>query len=246
VASDWIGVGVKIDVLQFLTLPETGWDSRSGSARGFAKADSTDIVTPIDASGYGQWKHIKNLQGWPWDLKLYDANFVYDWVTEGANGWSTDINVGPKSFKKFVGNHASSEHGLMQDGLPIFPRMIDTVSNNYEINTPTSQTTYATFENCKQVGATVSLGAVTHKLQGPFQIDHEGDVGEVPTLIHQYFWNNNGVPTLEENYYALHFGWIAWKLQTLNSTTGLYEVTNVTNENKIFTVNDVKIVFPCF
>lgn len=238
---------MKIDVLQFLTLPETGWDSRSGSARGATKADASDILTPIDpTSGYGQWKHIKNMQGWPWDLKLYDEHFVYDWVTEGANGWSGDPNVGPKSFKKFVGNHSSPDHALLQDGLPIFPRFVDSVTNNYEINTAASQTTYATFENCKQVGVTVSLGPVTHRLQGPFQIDHGGMVGQQPTLIHQYFWNNNGVPTLEENYYAYRFGWISWKLQRQDTTTGFYDVVQVTSEPNIYSVAEVKIVFPCF
>jgi hypothetical protein len=233
---------MKIDVLEFLAI---GQSTRSKSARGEAKADSADIITAIDASGYGQWKHVKNLQGWPWDLKLYDKEYVYDWITEGPNGWSPDPIVGPRSFKKFIQNHYNI-HGVLVDGLPIFPRYVDSVENFHVTDIPSNLTTYATFENCKQQGTSVPLGAVTHRLTGPFQINHGGDVATQPTLIHQYYWSNNGVPTLEENYYALSFGWVSWKLQQQNLTTGLYEIVQITSEPNIYSVADVKIIFPCF
>jgi hypothetical protein len=49
--------------------------------------------------------YVKNPQGNPWDINLYDANYIYQWVTElqtwnGVNHWND-----PKSCKKF--NNAS-------------------------------------------------------------------------------------------------------------------------------------------
>ena len=45
--------------------------------------------------------YVKNPQGNPWDINLYDSNYIYQWVTElqswnGVNHWND-----PKSCKKF-------------------------------------------------------------------------------------------------------------------------------------------------
>jgi hypothetical protein len=234
-----------IDVLSFLALADKSL-GLSFSRQTHSLGNAVDIVTPIDpVSGYGQWKHIKNVRGWPWDLKLYDANFVYDWVTEGKDGWSTDPLIGPKSFKKFVANHFVGS--ALADGLLMLPRMIDPQHNNFAQTIPALRTKYATFSACQEVGTPVSLGTVTQRLSGPFLIDHGGDVGPQPTLIHQYYWSNNGVPTLEENYFALHYGWVAWKLQVLDTGTGLYKTVKSTINNtlKLLTAPPM-IVFPCF
>jgi hypothetical protein len=49
--------------------------------------------------------YVKNPQGNPWDINLYDSNYIYQWITElqswnGVNHWND-----PKSCKKF--NNAS-------------------------------------------------------------------------------------------------------------------------------------------
>jgi hypothetical protein len=232
-----------IDVLQFVAMADKSLGlpfSRQTNSLG----NACDIVTPIDpVSGYGQWQHVKNIQGWPWDIKLYDATHIYDWVTEGANGWSPDPNIGPKSYKKFIKNHVDKT-GQLADGMIEFNRFIDTHTNHFNIIIPASQTQYATFEKCAQTAVT-SLGVVTQRLHGPFLIDHGGNVGPQPTIIQQYYWSNNGVSTLEENYYALHYGWVAWKLQTLNTATQLYETVKTTVANVLAPATP-KIVFPCF
>src|SRR5580765_969456 len=219
----------QIDVLKFLT----GLPTRTGLGHSF------DIVTPIDAaSGYGQWKHVKNEQGWPWDIRLYDSKYVYDWVTE--KDWAS----GPRAYKKFIQNHSNLQKLTFEDGMIMFPRFVDTISNKFDLDIPPELTNYAMFEDCRQVSAK-SLGLVHQRLRGPFLIDHGGDVKSQPTLIHQYYWMNNGVATLEENYYGLGFGWVSWKLQVLDGQTGFYKSVQTTTEN---TVNPVlvKIDFPCF
>jgi hypothetical protein len=64
---------------------------------------------------YTQWDesqnklyYVKNPQGNPWDINLYDSNYIYQWVTElqtlnGVNHWND-----PKSCKKF-NNSSQSE-----------------------------------------------------------------------------------------------------------------------------------------
>lgn len=235
--------GQMVDVLQFLALPdESAKANRSRQTHGLGT--SVDIVTPIDASGYGQWKHIKNVRGWPWDLKLYDENYVYDWVTEGPHGWSEDANVGPRSFKKFIKNHIGPAREPA-DGLITFPRYVNSVNAQFEMAFRPAQTHYATFENCVLV-CEQSLGPVRQLLHGPFMMYHGGDVGMQPTLIHQYCWLNDGKPTIEENHYALHWGWVAWKLMELNQKTGFYELLNETVAVQLRRVERVAVEFPCF
>jgi len=66
-----------------------------------------------------------------------------------------------------------------------------------------------------------------------------------PTLIHSYYWQNNLTPTLEENYYALNWGWVRWSLQEMDAK-GFYRVKNETVSVNWSRVPEVKIVFPCF
>jgi|SRR5580658_689806 hypothetical protein len=52
--------------------------------------------------------YVKNPQGNPWDINLYDSNYIYQWVTEvddwnGVNHWND-----PKSCKKFNNGDQSS------------------------------------------------------------------------------------------------------------------------------------------
>lgn len=248
---------MAIDVLDFIALA----DKSKGlpfSRQTHSLGGNFDIVTPIDpASGYGQWRHVKgfnitvagkqtNWGGFPWDIKLYDENYIYDWVTEDT--WE----AGPHAFKKFVANHpiGGPTGKKFADGMIQFPRYVDSENAGFDIPIPPSQTSYATFMNCKQVGAAESLGLVRQRFRGPFLLDHGGDVGPMPTLIQQYYWVNskNGVstPTLEENYYALHYGWVSWKLQAMDSSTGLYKFLQTTLNNKLAEVKAVPFNFPCF
>jgi hypothetical protein len=56
--------------------------------------------------------YVKNPQGNPWDINLYDENYIYQWVTElddwnGANHWND-----PKSCKKFNNGSQNSTADL--------------------------------------------------------------------------------------------------------------------------------------
>lgn len=45
--------------------------------------------------------YVKNPQGYPWDINLYDGNYIYQWITE--NVWSD-----PYTYKKFNNGSGSS------------------------------------------------------------------------------------------------------------------------------------------
>lgn len=45
--------------------------------------------------------YVKNPQGYPWDINLYDGNYIYQWITE--NVWGD-----PYTYKKFNNGSGSS------------------------------------------------------------------------------------------------------------------------------------------
>src|SRR3984885_13378608 len=68
---------------------------------------SSYIYTMWDP-GQSKVYYVKNPQGNPWDVNLYDSNYIYQWVTEldswkGVNHWND-----PRSCKKF--NNGSQNH----------------------------------------------------------------------------------------------------------------------------------------
>jgi hypothetical protein len=75
---------------------------------GFTKGvPSAYIYTRWDPSD-SKIYYTKNPQGNPWDINLYDSNYVYQWVTEldeynGVNHWND-----PKSCRKFNNGHETS------------------------------------------------------------------------------------------------------------------------------------------
>lgn len=240
----------KLDVLDFMQL----------NTRTTMNVGAWDLRTPIDPkTGVGQIKRLKAVsamddsklglikgQADTWDLNLYNDDGVRSWITELA--YHT-----PRDYKKFVGNYRKSILSKYEDGIFMFERWIDPVSNNLVHVTDKAQTKYNMYKDCKLV-KTGDLGQVTHRLQGPFMIDHQGNVGKVPTLIHTYDWMDNGVPAREENWYAWYKGWLRWCLQHQNSNSGLYLCDPVNNhkDDKVVVHNMVvpggapMVNFPCF
>lgn len=227
-----------LDILQFVALA----DQNVGlpfARQTHSLSGAFDIITPVDpVTGYGQWKHVKHVQGWPWDIKLYDAQYVYDWITE------KDWESGPRAYKKFIRNHPVSSRQQFEDGLVQLPRFISLGGVNFDQAVDSSLTQYATFVDCKQVSSPQSLGIIHQRVRGPFTIDHGGDVGPQLTLIHQYSWMDGTTPVMEENYFALNYGWVRWVLLH-QDVTGMYRPVNTTVSNKLAPGKPI-INFPCF
>ena len=239
---------MKTDILTYLVLP-TSMQNNHQWADG-----SYDRVTANTTTNPGKWERIKNKQGWPWDIKLYDDQFVYDWITE--QDWTS-----PRDYKKFVQNHTGLDGKTLQDGVKMFPRFIDDngpVFPSYAIPelstilTPKAQSTYRIFTNCVWNNKPNDVGIIEHLLYGPIGIDHGGNVGFVPTLIHQYYWDGIteadgevNYAQLEENWYAKGFGWVRWTLY--GERNGEWVQQNQTIHNQLVGCTSVPPVqFPCF
>lgn len=239
---------MQIDVLDYLVMADQS-KKLPFSRQTHGLAGYNDILTPIDlASGYGQWKRLKSPAGFPWDLKLYDQYGVYDWVTEKS--W----DAGSRSYKKFVLNHRNQLLAYA-DGLKMCQRYFTTPFIDSSVYTAKSRTTYKIVTDCVWDGKPNDLGDVSQNFFGPFLIDHGGDVGRQPTLIQHYCWDGvlGAYGMVEENYYALNYGWIRWTETKFNPATGLYEITknatggpNITITNTLVKRAPSAVDFPCF
>lgn len=213
-----------------------------------------DVLTPADANGFSHWNRIKSKDaaglGYPWDLKIYDENYVYDWITEFGGAGAPPPSS--RSFKQFVNNHLSPDGKTYVNGLPMFPRYIDSAQNFIQTLTPKAHSTYRMYTNCIWDNVIHDLGDVLQTLSGPFMIDHGGSIGLQPTLVHEYMYNgSNGVyKSKEENYFALNYGWVRWVCLALDSN-GIFRIctpvsSNLTVHNTIYSGAPPAVDFPCF
>lgn len=237
----------RIDILDYLAMA----DQSKGlpfSRQTHGLNNANDIITPIDSSGYGQWKHIKSPSGFPWDLKLYDEFGVYDWVTEKT--WAE----GPRCYKKFVQNRIDRNQKIA-DGLQMCDRFYQNGIINSGYLTPHLQSTYRIYTDCKWDNKPNNLSDVNQAFFGPVMLDHGGDVGLQSSLIQQYEWNGHSAVygMIEENWYALNYGWTRWVEKKLNPATGVYEITknakgglNMSISNKLVKRSPSVVNFPCF
>jgi len=167
----------------------------------------------------------KGSTGLPWDVQLYDNNYIYQSVTEVS--W-TD----PTNYKIFN----SPVYGLF--GQPMCPRIaepgrliLNNPDSSYELHTSCSAFTVKT------------VGTTKFTLSGPTPMDM--GFGSLPTLTLSYFWG--GDPTFttfghREDYFLQQpFGLVKWQHTTLPGTTP----DNVSNFNKL-TLGTVTPVHPCF
>lgn len=126
---------------------------------------------------------VKNVQGFPIDVRSFDEQFVYDSFTEGDppelgnghDGW-TD----PGDVKWHVGNRMR--------GNKMLPRYI-----TYPFTTPYTVTDddspFGMIKNAQWDGAAHSVLATKYVLNPPTVKNWGGSVGAIPTWLLQYFYN---------------------------------------------------------
>jgi hypothetical protein len=120
------GPSGQYDMLDWMTLDS---DLRGSQ---FLQGNANPLYTTMWSTKF-YW--TKGASGYPWDIQLYDNNYIYLWITEWT--WSE-----PHTFKKFALNY----------NMPLAPRCAKagypgsaiTVSNTYyEIHTSCSNYTLA-------------------------------------------------------------------------------------------------------
>lgn len=165
----------------------------------------------------------KTPQGFPWDGKPYDQNFILDGFTE--LNWKS-----PKDFKK------------MDIAVPMCPRFWDGDPDSYQFS---AHVPYHEYTNCTQ-SKPGDVGPGYFTLKGPFMFDFLGDVLQQQTILLTYYWGDK--KHRERLFLTYNFGWVKWDhaiLQQLSPNIADYLIDTSVIHNKLVPGSLTPTV-PCF
>lgn len=178
----------------------------------------------------------KTGQGFPWDIQLYDNNYIYLWVTE--LNWQN-----PNTFKVF------HDPKLGDYNLPLVPRFAQAGFPGSKITIPPSNTTYETHSDCTTF-TSQKLGGVVNTVWGPYQETLGGDLpANLETLVISYQYSCNSqlqsCKNKEEFHIAKPYGLVKWQHQALQADGNYAPPDNVTVLNMVKT-GQVQPFTTCF
>jgi hypothetical protein len=159
----------------------------------------------------GRYHWIKNPQGFPWDINLYDDKFIYMWITE--LNWTN-----PKDYKK-----TKNRPTLTSTTIPFCKRY----ATPGDIVVATD-TTIQIVQNCAITGQ-FTLGKVQCEFHGPTLLNLSGDIGQVPVMEIWYRWNgqpNGTFLTMEKFSLCKGLGLVRWNTQNWNVQANAYDPPN--------------------
>jgi len=155
-------------------------------------------ITPDIGPGYPQQGYFvwtKGASGYPWDVKTFDKNRIYDRSTELV--W-----MDPTTFKRF------------NKDLPLSPRCISPNGGSATIRTKQQDSAYSFYSDCT-VYQTADLSYVTTQVSKPVMADTGGNLGQVKTrtLTYSYSCNASYSNCLYKEVYSLGYnvGLYDWK-----------------------------------
>ena len=155
------------DMLDYFMM---GYPNRTSIHMGPGNANPIySSITPEDGSAYdtqGYFVWTKSSSGYPWDVKTFDSNYVYDRSTELT--W-TD----PTSYKRF------------DTDLPISPRCIAVGAAGAPIQVPATATNFSFYSNCQRY-QTSNLGYVLNTVDAPAMVTTTGNIGQINTRRFRY------------------------------------------------------------
>jgi len=190
---------------------------------------SNPIYTVMES---GKFYWVKGANGYPWDIQLYDSNYIYLWITE------LSYSV-PQSYKKFTNN----------TNLPLVPRCATAGTTVAGSTIKASNTNYDMHTNCSNT-CSVTLGLQTsiNQVWGPYYYSFGGSLpSNLKTLVIRYQYNCNSSFTncldREEYYVTQRYGLVQWIHYAL--ANGTYVQLQKTVLNKLV-VGVVTPYFPCF
>jgi hypothetical protein len=131
-------------------------------------------ITPEINSGYvqqGYFVWTKSELGYPWDVRTFDKNYIYDRATELV--W-----VDPTSFKRF------------KQDMKLSPRCVSTKGSGDTMKTTQKQSAYRFYTDCEAT-KTADLGYVTNAISAPVMADTGDSMGTVKTRILTYSYGCN-------------------------------------------------------
>ena len=178
--------------------------------------------------GPGKFYWTKGANGTPWDIQLYDNNYVYLWITE--LNWNN-----PKTFKKFANN----------TNMPLVPRCAKAGFPGSVIHVP--NTSYQTYSDCTHY-ITQTLKQGLNQVWGPYSISLGGALpSNLKVLVASYRYNCDSnyanCGDKEEYYLAQKYGLVQWVHYSLVS--GVYQMQQKTVFNQLAS-GATTPSFPCF
>ena len=176
----------------------------------------------------------KTGQGFPWDIQLYDNNYIYLWVTE--LNWNN-----PSTFKVF---HSPS---LGNYNLPLVPRFAQGGYPGSKIQI--SDSTYEIHSSCTNY-VTQNLGTVVNEVWGPYTESLGGTLpNNLETLIISYQYSCDSTYSncgdKEEFHVAKPYGLVYWQHQKLQSNGTYAPPDNKTYLNQVV-AGQTTVVTTCF
>jgi hypothetical protein len=211
------------DMLDWMTLDS---DLRST----YHLEGTSNPIYTVTESGKFYW--VKGGLGYPWDIQLYDNNYIYLWITELS--WTV-----PDSYKKFTNN----------TNLPLVPRCATAGTPGSTIKV--SNTSYDLHTNCSNsCSVTLGLENAINELWGPYTYTYGGNLpSNLQTLVVSYRYNcdtNYAICNDKEEYYLTkRYGMVQWTHYVWIPATGSYAQLQKTVLNKLV-VGVVTPYFPCF
>lgn len=209
----------EYDMLDWMTMDS---DLRSAHyLAGSANPIYTDVLS-------GKFYWTKSGIGYPWDIQLYDNNFIYLWITE--LDWNN-----PQTFKKFTFNTNMPLASRCAKGG--FPGSAIRISN----------TSYQTYTDCTHY-TTQNLKYGVNEVWGPYTLSFGGNIpNNTKTLVVSYRYNCDSsygnCGDKEEYYLTQRYGLAQWVHYRLVS--GVYQQQQKSVFNTIKT-GTAKPVFTCF
>jgi hypothetical protein len=181
------------DMLDWMTM-DSGLRG-SNHLAGSANPMYTDITS-------NKFYWTKGVNGYPWDIQLYDSRYIYLWITEYA--WSD-----PHTYKKFSYN----------TNMPLAPRCAKGGYPGSTIAVP--DTTYDVYTSCKN-HTTHNLKKAVNQVYGPYNLSLGGSLpNNLPALVVSYRYSCDSAysncSNKEEFYLSQKYGLVQWVYYVLVS-----------------------------
>lgn len=217
----------KFEMLDWMTMDPFG-SHMTGSG--------TPIWTFMD-SAQRKFYWVKSAKGFPWDVKSYDANFIYDTITEV--NWSD-----PQTFKRHIGPNGK--------GYPISPRSLSYVpgaapAKLWTITIPPSGTNFEIHSSCSQYRLS-NLGYAKAEIWGPFYESLGGDLPPNTETLHlNWMWScdssYNNCKVKERFTLMKAYGNVKWENYKLFSGQYVLQQSSLRN---VATLGTTIPVHPCW
>jgi hypothetical protein len=174
----------------------------------------------------GRFLWIKSSAGYPWDVKAFDQNFVYDRSTE--LNWND-----PTSFKRFTSD------------LPMSHRCVTVGTAGKTIYLTSSQSSYGFYNSCQET-QTANLGYVRNEITAPAVRSTGGNLGSVKTRDFNYYYgcNSSYAACTDEEVYSLGYQVGLYKWQHYQKQSGKFVLVQTSNINE-FDEGEATPYLPC-